>query len=186
MKKLNIENMESVFDRVLSTRSWRELQDKFNSSSHIYVVGNGGNSAIADHGAIDIMRHTDKKIISPGSAVLATSIINDAGFEKWMSAWMKFQVRGKSVEQVTESSLFLGISASGTSKNILDAIEFCNTINLKTAVITGTPLIKTPVDTTVVELNVDYYHTAEVSTLLLLYQLIIGAGFVTPKIHNDK
>ena len=180
MKKLNIENIESVFDRVLSTRSWKQLQNKFNSSSHIYMVGNGGNSAIADHGAIDIMRHTDKKIMSPGSAVLATSIINDAGFDNWMSDWMKFQIRGMSIEQ-KKSSLFLGISASGTSKNILSAIEFCNKNDIETAIIAGSQLALSS-HATVVNLNVNYYHTAEVLTLALLYQLIIGAGFTCPKI----
>ena len=98
-----------------------------------------------------------------------------------MSAWMKYQIRGKSTDQ-KKSSLFLGISASGTSKNILDAMEFCNEHNIKTAIITGRSLTRTPPNATVVELDVNYYHTAEISTLMLLYQLIIGAGFICPKI----
>lgn len=198
MKKLNIENIESVFDKVIKTNEWKELQNKFDNSKNIYLAGNGGNLAIADHGAIDMTRHTDKNIICAGSAVLATSIINDVGFDRWMSKWLDFSLRGKSDENSgyhdakwQESCLFLGISASGTSKNVVEAMEWSSQRGIEVAVITAKPLYKEIAWTqdcgsppTVVELGVDYYHTAEVLTLMLFYQLIAGAGFTCPKIQS--
>jgi D-sedoheptulose 7-phosphate isomerase len=181
MNKLNIENIESVFDRVVSGDEWQELQNKFNDSKNIYLAGNGGNLAIADHGAIDLTRHTDKNIICGGSAILATSIINDVGFDRWMSKWLDFSLRGKSDEDLA-SCLFLGISASGTSKNVVDAMECGLCSGMKAGIITAKPLYEEVEGATVVELGVDYYHTAEVLTLMLFYQLIEGAGFTCPKI----
>ena len=183
MKKLNIENIESVFDRVIETEGWIELQSKFNDSQDIYLAGNGGNLAVADHGAIDMTRHTDKNIICAGSAILATSIINDFGFDGWMSKWMEFRLRGKTPQQIS-SSLFLGVSASGTSKNVVDAMEWSSAAGLKTGIIAARPLFKEVKDSATVCLNVSYYHTAEVLTLALFYQLIMGAGFSCPKIKG--
>jgi|LULG01.1.fsa_nt_gb D-sedoheptulose 7-phosphate isomerase len=181
MKKLNIENIESVLNKVVGLDEWLRLQDSFNRSTSIYLAGNGGNLAIADHGAIDMTRHTDKNIICGGSAVLATSIINDVGFDSWMSKWLDFSVRGKSEEDL-KSCMFLGISASGTSKNVVEAAEWSLQRGMKAAVITAKPLYKEVKGATVVELGVEYYHTAEVLTLTLFYQLIEGGGYACPKI----
>ena len=181
MKKLDIENIESVLNRVVGLNEWQRLQIKYNNSKNIYLAGNGGNLAIADHGAIDMTRHTDKNIACGGSAVLATSIINDVGFDHWMSKWLDFSTRGKSSEDL-KSCMFLGISASGTSKNVVEAMEWSLQKGMGAAVITAKPLYKEVKGATVVELDVDYYHTAEVLTLALFYQLIEGAGFTCPKI----
>ena len=183
MNKLNIENIETVFDRVIQTQEWDSLQNQFNNSKEIYLAGNGGNLAIADHGAIDMTRHTDKNIICGGSAVLSTSIINDVGFDHWMSTWLNFRTRKKSVEDLN-SCLFLGISASGTSKNVVNAMEWAVEKGMKAAVITAKPLFKSVKEATTVELGVKYYHTAEVLALILFYQLIEGGGFTCPSISK--
>lgn len=178
MKNLNTENIEKVFEKVVSSPEWGLLQSYFNKNKNIYLAGNGGNSAIADHGAIDITRHTDKNINCAGSAVLATSIINDVGYEKWTSQWLEFALRGRD----SSDCMFIGISASGTSKNLLDALDYCETNSICSALITAKPLETKRTYPTVVVLDVEYYHTAEVLSLMLMYQLIIGSGFDCPKI----
>ena len=178
MKNLDTENIEKVFEGVIGSPEWKLLQSYFNKNKNIYLAGNGGNSAIADHGAIDMTRHTDKNITCAGSAVLATSIINDVGYEKWTSKWLDFALRGRD----NSNCMFIGISASGTSKNLLDALDYCEANSICSALITAKPLeIEKTYPTTVV-LGVEYYHTAEVLSLMLMYQLIIGSGFDCPKI----
>ena len=87
---LNFENLDEKFVKTVNSNSWKELQEKFNRCNEIYVLGHGGNLAVADHAAVDITRlsNGNKNAICPGSGVVATSLINDVGFEQWMVSWL--------------------------------------------------------------------------------------------------
>jgi len=76
---LNFENLGEKFVQIIHTEEWKKLQEKFNNSNDIYVLGHGGNLAIADHAAVDITRLSNgrKNAMCPGSGVVATSLIND-------------------------------------------------------------------------------------------------------------
>ena len=86
----NIENLEDKFWSVVNSDEWAELQEKFNACDDIYVLGHGGNLAIADHTAVDITRLSNgrKNAMCPSSGVVATSFINDSNFEQWMVNWL--------------------------------------------------------------------------------------------------
>ena len=47
-----------------------KAQEDFNISKNILTVGNGGNLAVCDHGAIDIARLTNKNSSAPGREFL--------------------------------------------------------------------------------------------------------------------
>ena len=53
---LDFENLGELFAKIVHTEEWLELQKKFNGCNDIYVLGHGGNMAVADHAAIDITR----------------------------------------------------------------------------------------------------------------------------------
>ena len=79
---LNFENLGDKFIQVVQTPEWAALQEKFNNCNDIYVLGHGGNLAVADHAAVDMTRLSNgtKNAICPGSGVVATSYINDSSF----------------------------------------------------------------------------------------------------------
>ena len=54
------ENFFSKFTDIANSAEWSQLQSDFNNSNRILLVGNGGNLAVCDHGAIDIARLTNK------------------------------------------------------------------------------------------------------------------------------
>ena len=91
MDKLNFEKIGEVFDRVTDTEEWTELQSKFNYCNDIFIIGHGGNLAVADHASADISRLSNgtKNAQAPGSAILATSLINDTSFDDWMVQWLQ-------------------------------------------------------------------------------------------------
>ena len=184
---LNYENLIGRFEEVIQSREWFELQDKFNQSGTIYILGHGGNLAIADHAAADITRLSNGQRIAmaPGSAILATSLINDTDFDQWMVQWVEAHTRHRTEEQIA-NSLVLGISSSGKSKDIIKALQWANTRGLNTACITSYPLSEKVDNCTTVELGAHYYHTAEVLTLLLSYELTHGSGCATPPINKPK
>ena len=87
---LNFENIDEKFVEIVHSEEWQQLQKKFNEANDIYVLGHGGNLAVADHAAVDITRLSNgsKNAMCPGSGVVATSLINDSSFEQWMVQWL--------------------------------------------------------------------------------------------------
>ena len=53
---LNIENIDEKYYKVVNSKAWKEFQEKFNKCNNIFVLGHGGNLAVADHAAVDISR----------------------------------------------------------------------------------------------------------------------------------
>ena len=108
---LDIGDIDARLSLIEASPSWQALTTAFTRSTNVVVVGHGGNLAIADHIAVDISRLTNqtKSTFSPGSAIAATSFINDTSFEDWMVSW--FQSFSSSIN--LSSTLVIGISSSG-------------------------------------------------------------------------
>ena len=176
---LNFENIGEKFVNTVNTDSWKELQE-------IYVLGHGGNLAVADHAAVDITRlsNGNKNAMCPGSGVVATSLINDVGFDQWMVSWLSSRTSARTKTQM-KKSLVLGISSSGKSRDIIRALQWGNDHGMEVAMITSIPIVENVNNLTQVVLGADYYHTSEVLTLLLTYQLTHGSGHVCPPIGKN-
>lgn len=180
--KLEIKGFEDKFENTLDCPEWRILQSDFIKSKRIMIVGNGGNLAVADHAAIDVARLTNKAAFAPGSGILASSLIHETSHDEWVKNWVAISMRGIKKELFSET-LLIGISSSGISNNIKKALEFGKDQNINTALITG----KSPseeISSNTIVLGVNEYHTGEVLTLMLFYQLIHGAGFICPNIED--
>jgi len=184
---LEIENIEQLFYKIVQTKEWEELQEKFNNADDIYILGHGGNLAVADHAAIDISRLSNgtKNAMCPGSATVVTSLINDTDFDHWMHQWLKMVTSTKTTEQINKS-LVLGFSSSGTSRDLIKAFQWSYSNDLPTGVITAKPFLEKIPNLTVVVANCEYYHTIEVLSLLLQYELTHGSGKVCPPIGGNK
>ena len=183
---LNFENLGEKFVKVVNSGEWKNLQSKFNECNDIYVLGHGGNLAIADHAAVDITRLSNgtKNAMCPGSAIVATSLINDTNFDQWMVNWLNQRTSTRTKEQMRKS-LVLGISSSGNSKDILKALQWAGDNDMQIAMISSKDIGIKIQGLTKVLLGADYYHTAEVLTLLLTYELTHGSGSVCPPIGNN-
>lgn len=187
MSILEIENIQDKFIEVVNSADWAEFQEKFNNCDDIYVLGHGGNLAVADHTAIDISRLSNghKNAIAPGSGVVATSLINDTDFDQWMVGWLKIRTANKTAEQLRRSLVY-GISSSGKSPDVSKALQWASDNGMETVLITGQPIPEKIKGLTTVLLNTKYYHTCEVLTLLLQYQLTHGSGRECPAIGKNK
>lgn len=183
---LNFENIGERFVQVVHTEQWEELQQKYNDCNDIYVLGHGGNMAVADHAAVDMTRLSNgtKNAICPGSAIVATSLINDTSFEQWMVNWLICRTSTRTTSQM-KKSLVLGVSSSGNSVDILKALQWASAHGMQAAIITSKDIPAEVDNLTKVVLGADYYHTAEVLTLLLTYQLTHGSGNVCPPIGEN-
>ena len=177
-------NFGEKFESILNSKEWLKLENDFITSKRVFLVGNGGNLAVCDHGAIDISRLTNKSAAAPGSGILASSLINDTTHDLWVKNWLQISLRGLDKKHISDS-LIIGVSSSGYSKNICLALDYALSKDCKAALISArTPKISGNYNC--VKLDVGEYHTSEVLTLSLFYQLIHSAGFRCPDIDESS
>ena len=107
----------------------------YQQGGRIYFAGNGGSAADAQHLAAEFVSKLAKdrdplpaEALTVDSSIL-TAIGNDYGFEEIFSR----QIAGK----LTKKDIFLGITTSGNSLNIIMAIDTCNEMNIPAIVFSG-------------------------------------------------
>jgi len=170
---INFENFDHKLQSILMKEEWKKLQRNFNNKKNILIFGHGGNLAVADHSAIDVSRLTDKCSLSPGSAIQCTSLISDFCFEDWIKEWLKIIFRSIKLEE----TLVIGLSCSvgsKSSKAIINALEYCADLGLETNLISARHKENLSKNINQILNDSIYYHTSEVITLALFYQLIYG------------
>ena len=180
---LDIENLDDKFISIIKTQEFQKLQSAYNDAKYVLFFGHGGNLGVADHAAIDASRLTDKNVIAPGSGILATSIIGDTNFNDWLKTWVEMRVRGINPKEC----LVLGMSCSSngqSSNTIRTALEWASEQGIPSFMFTATR--KHNLDNSVTQIVQDtvHYHTSEILSLILTYQLIHGAGFNCPTISK--
>lgn len=93
--------------------------DLFNSTkekgSTIYLVGNGGSAAVAEHTAIDLTKNAGLKALSVSGSPMLTTFANDYGYENIFRKYIERFVK--------EDDILVAISSGGTSANILNACK---------------------------------------------------------------
>lgn len=102
----------------------------------IYIMGNGGSGATASHFVNDfnkgVSEWIDQKfrfVCLNDNVSTIMAVANDISYD----AIFEFQLRGK----VTANDLVIGLSGSGNSKNVLNAIELAKSVGAKTVGLTG-------------------------------------------------
>ena len=176
-----MENLQEKFENLMVSKEWKYLEEKFIDKDHIFIVGNGGNMSIADHAAVDISRLTDKNAICPGSAIVATSIISDFSFEVWFRKWIEQRLRYIDPTRV----LILGMSCSvngASSASLVSALSAAAQKGCSCHMICAQEKKEKVSEINFINQDVVYYHTSEVISTMMFYQLIHAAGFSCPSI----
>ena len=112
-----------------------EVIKRYKLGGRIYIAGNGGSAADAQHLAAEFVSKLAKdRNPLPAEALtvdcsILTAIGNDYGFEKIFSR----QIVGK----VTPKDIFLAITTSGMSQNIIEALKVCREMGIPSILFTG-------------------------------------------------
>lgn len=112
----------------------KELADVFTKGNKVLICGNGGSNCDALHFAEEFTGRFrgDRKAL-PAIAISDSSHItcvgNDYGFDYIFSRGV--EAYGK------EGDMFLGISTSGNSPNVIKAVEAAKKLGMKTCVLLG-------------------------------------------------
>ncbi len=120
-------NLEKAIDLIV---------DKIKKNRNIFVCGNGGSAAIANHYVCDFLKFfRDRTIYKPKIISLSsnletiTAISNDISYDKIFS----YQAESLS----STNDLFIIISSSGNSKNIRELLKFTKKNKIKTIGFSG-------------------------------------------------
>lgn len=127
METVDKDVLRSIVDALKTTR--------FHERS-VYVCGNGGSAAIANHLVCDCMKGVGEdalkqmKVVSLSSNMpLVTAIANDIGYDDVFSKQLEYQ--GELYD------MLIAISSSGNSPNIIKAINKANEMGMITVAIAG-------------------------------------------------
>ena len=127
IKRFNLDEINEAMNAILKT---------YEEGGTIYVCGNGGSASTASHMQNDfnkgISEYVDKKFnfycLNDNVATMM-AVANDIGYEEIF----RFQLKNK----ITSKDLFVGISGSGNSKNVVNAAEYAKEQGAKVVGITG-------------------------------------------------
>ena len=105
------------------------LCKKIKKNNKILLFGNGAGAAIASHVASDFTNSSKIKALSFDNTAHLTCFANDYGFDNWIKKTLQhYHING---------DLVILLSASGNSKNMLVAANYCNEKKIKFFSITG-------------------------------------------------
>ena len=163
-------NNQDYFNDLLKTKNILSSTSK--SGNKILIFGNGGSAAIASHFSVDLTKNAKVRCVNFNESDLLTCFSNDYGYEKWVEKAIEFYAD-------KNDSLIL-ISASGESKNMLNAVISAKKLGVK-KIITFTGNKKNNSLSKLGDINfwVDskaYNHIENIHQILLLslVDLIIG------------
>ena len=124
---LDFENLEKAAKQILYT---------IKNNNNIFVCGNGGSAAIANHYVVDFLKffrensNYKPKITSFSNSIeTITAISNDLNYDKIFS----YQAENL----CNKNDLIIIISSSGNSKNIVELVKFSKKKKIKTIGFSG-------------------------------------------------
>lgn len=123
-------NFKQQFEQVMQL-----MLRQYRLGGRIYIAGNGGSAADAQHLAAEIVsKLAQDRAPLPAEALttdtsILTAIGNDYGYEKIFSR----QLQAKA----TDKDIFLAITTSGKSPNIIEALKVCAQKGVPSILLTG-------------------------------------------------
>ena len=90
------------------------------------IFGNGGSAAIASHFSVDLTKNARVRCTNYNESDLLTCFSNDYGYDKWVEKALEFYS--------DEDDVLILISASGSSKNMINAANYAKKNKIKSIV----------------------------------------------------
>jgi len=127
--------LENTDQLAIFARAVEEVTRRYRTGGRLYIAGNGGSAADAQHLAAEFVgRLARDRAPLPAEGLTVdsstlTAIGNDYGYDQVFSR----QIAGK----MTDRDVFLAITTSGQSTNIIKALEQCRAMKIPTLVFCG-------------------------------------------------
>jgi len=128
---LNSMDYTSIFNTI------RDMQTVYNKHANLFIFGNGGSASTASHFTNDLQKgvvslnakQTFKVMCLNDNIPLMTAWANDNGYKT---------IFKKQLEPfITSDDMAIGISVSGMSLNVVEALNYARLHGAKTTILTG-------------------------------------------------
>ena len=106
-----------------------ELKNIKKNKNKVLIFGNGAGAAIASHFSSDLSNTLKIKALSFDNSAQITCLSNDYGFDQWIVEVLK--------TYANKNDFIILLSASGNSKNMINAAKYLNNKKIKFISITG-------------------------------------------------
>jgi phosphoheptose isomerase len=180
---IDFENIEEKCEEAVSKPEHAKLVDMLADAKRVFLIGNGGLHYVASHMATDLSRLIqEKSVYSFDSVGFITSNANDHGFEHMFTRWLETIAL---VEDPSEC-LVIGLSCSGNSANVVNALHWGEEQGFGTFLISGQKSQALNEGMNELSFECDYFHTVEVASMMLFYDLIHRVGSRCPSINQEK
>lgn len=120
-----LEHMIQAISRQDIQKVFSLLEDAYHDGHRIFIVGNGGSAATASHFALDLAKNTImpgiprlKAISLTDHVPLITAWSNDTAYEHVFAEQL--------ANMIEPGDVVIGISASGNSPNVINAIRLAS------------------------------------------------------------
>ena len=122
---------EEVIEQVLEI-----LHDARNSNQQVFILGNGGSASTASHFVCDLGKNSrvpgtpNFRVMGlTDNMALFSALANDEGYENVFAQQL--------ANHLQPGDVVIGISTSGNSKNVINAVQLANSGGAKTIGFTG-------------------------------------------------
>ena len=181
--RIDFENIEQRCVDVIGSDEYATLASKINKAKKIFLLGNGGLHFVASHMATDLSRLIpDKSVYSFDSVGFITSNANDHGFDKLFVRWLD------TIAAIEDPSdcLVVGMSCSGNSSNIINALHWADDKSIDTFMVSGqkSEILRNGISE--MSYECEYFHTVEVMCMIIFYDLIHQTDNKCPSIRGEK
>tara|TARA_B100001093_G_scaffold506083_1_gene564417 strand:- start:1052 stop:1603 length:552 start_codon:yes stop_codon:yes gene_type:complete len=120
LKNVSEKNLEQTIKTIKKT---------IKKNGKVYVIGNGGSASIASHVSVDFAKVSGVPSSTFNNANLITCFANDYGYENWVTEAIK--------AYTNKNDMFILISSSGTSRNIVNAAKYCKKKSMNLVTLSG-------------------------------------------------
>ena len=120
LKNVSEKNLEQTIKTIKKT---------IKKNGKVYVIGNGGSASIASHVSVDFAKVAGVPSSTFNNANLITCFSNDYGYENWVTEAIK--------AYTNKNDMFIFISSSGTSRNIVNAAKYCKKKSMNLITLSG-------------------------------------------------
>ena len=124
-KRILIENRDD--NKIIEFKNSIEETNK--NGGKLIFVGNGASASLSSHAATDFSKQANIKSIALNDHNLITALSNDYGYEFWVENALKLYAE--------KLDRIIFISVSGKSQNLINGIDYANSMNIETSSLTG-------------------------------------------------
>ena len=122
-----IENIDEAANKIIST---------IKKKKNIFVCGNGGSAAIANHYVVDFLKFfKEKSVYKPKIVSLSNSVESITAISNDLEYKKVFSYQAENL--CAKGDLIIIISSSGNSQNIIELVKFAKKNKIKTIGFSG-------------------------------------------------